>query len=208
MPETKGTKRYRLWPRKRASGKRDPLGWLHDINLSDHGRIVPLGGMSAMAKFPQGAVLNWVFDQPDDETEYRLVVYLTDAESQKVYDAPSDVGMLEPVRSSMAHPGAMLVVVRSNGLEPATAESRRYFVPASGNEYEFVTALTFAAQSISEYNEMLAESMTTELAYWKRHRDEARSEIENAQRALAALNVEAEEENRRLTAAALRFSFA
>ncbi|UGT59518.1 hypothetical protein [Nocardia asteroides] len=123
-------------------------------------RVVPLNGLSAMAKLPRGALLNWVFDQPDEESTYHLFVYLTARESQKVYEAPYDRGMLEVVRGKLANRGAILAVVRGVDADIVT---RRYVIPADGLEHEFIADLMIAAKTVLEYSESVKAGAEAEI---------------------------------------------
>ncbi|MGX1775393.1 hypothetical protein ACWIGW_24995 [Nocardia brasiliensis] len=112
-----------------------------------------------MAKLPKGALLNWVFDQPDADTQYRLFAFLTDAESEKVYNGSVEEGMLEPVRPTMADPGALLVVLHGD-----SSVSRRYHIPPYGSEFEFIADLMIAAKAVPQYVESVRFGLTSELA--------------------------------------------
>ncbi|MEV0357420.1 hypothetical protein AB0H71_15290 [Nocardia sp. NPDC050697] len=147
--------------------RRAPFAWMRSIEIGEFGEeltVVPLNGLSAMAKLRRGALLNWVFDQPDAESSYHLFVYLTDGESQRVYEAPYDRGMLEAVRGKLKNRGAILAVIR--GID-ADVVTRRYEISDNGLEHEFIADLMIAAKTIHEYSESVkagAEAEITRLA--------------------------------------------
>jgi len=129
--------------------RRAPFDWTKELPIEELRRptkVVPLNGLSSMAKLRSGALLNWVFDEPDFDTTYHLFVYLTDAESQKVYDAPVDAGMLEPVRGKLTNRGGILAVISDEN-----TATRRYEIPERGLEPEFIADLMIAAKTLPEY---------------------------------------------------------
>lgn len=145
------------------SEHRAPHAWMRDIDIGEFERelkVVPLNGLSAMAKLRRGALLNWVFDQPDEDSTYHLFVYLTDKESQKVYEAPYDQGMLEVVRGKLTNRGAILAVIRGADADIVT---RRYVISADGLEHEFIADLMIAAKTVPEYSESVKAGAEAEI---------------------------------------------
>ncbi|MFX0579448.1 hypothetical protein [Nocardia nepalensis] len=141
--------------------RRAPFAWTKELQLKElqqPTKVVPLNGLSSMAKLRSGALLNWVFDEPDYDTTYHLFVYLTDAESQKVYDAPVDAGMLEPVRGKLTNRGGILAVISD-----ADVATRRYEIPERGLEPEFIADLLIAAKTLPEYVEAVTAGARAEL---------------------------------------------
>ncbi|TAM63539.1 hypothetical protein [Mycobacterium sp.] len=111
--------------------------------------LVPIAGHSYLLKLGRGAILYWVFDEPDEETAYTLFVRLTDKEAHAVHEADYLVGMLEPVRGKLKFPGALLMVQHRGSKKIAV---RRFIIPSDDSEYEFVNDLIYAASYASDYN--------------------------------------------------------
>ncbi|MGW5452847.1 hypothetical protein [Nocardia sp. NPDC003979] len=140
-----------------------------DVGELAGARVVALNGYSAMAKLGKGALLNWVFDQPGADTTFHLFVYLTDSESQRVFDAEYDAGMLEPVRLDLRHRGAILAVETDGEVS-----TRRYVIPDRGLETEFIADLMVAAKHLPEYVQAVRTGSNAQLEMLER--DEASAE--------------------------------
>lgn len=86
-----------------------------------------------LAPTDRGAIVWWEFDQGADDSRYILIAHLTEAEAQAVFEAPTGVGALEPVRGHMEDDRA--VVARRH---PAGCETERLVrIPAAIPEKAF-----------------------------------------------------------------------
>lgn len=184
--------------------RRAPFAWEKKFDVGELEKgpraLVPLGGGSAMAKFSRGALLNWVFDQPDADTTYHLMVYLTDSESQKVYDAPPEVGMLEPVRARLKNRGAVLFVSREG-----VVNARRYEIPGRGVEPEFVADLMISAKAVSEFKQAVELGGQAELA---RRQHEPKPDAAEVSRLKASVERVSQGRDDRAVASVLKHAFA
>ncbi|MFE3748236.1 hypothetical protein ACFXO5_23695, partial [Bacillus subtilis] len=136
-----------------------PFSWISEgLEFPAKPAIRRIGASSRVIKLHRGALLDWVFDEPDETTSCHLLVYLTDRESQRVVDAPQHQGMLEPVRRRMIDPGAILAVNRE-----VDQEVRRFLIPRAGTEQEFVADLLIAAGSIAQFKMDVAYALSESL---------------------------------------------
>lgn len=132
--------------------RRRPYSWLRELTPEKKLKVAHIGaGSSTLAKMRSGAVVNWVFDEPDPETTHHLLVHLTDSESDEVYESSPRIGMLETVRRHMTDRDALLVVAGNDDILAV----RRYRIPARSTEREFVADLMGIAATAPDYVQML-----------------------------------------------------
>jgi hypothetical protein len=137
------------------SFRRDPFAWM-EHGLPSGGRPVPLSVKSYLRPLDDGAMLAWRFDETDIG-HYYLCVRLTEREAQKVYEADESVGMLEPVRAHLRHPGSLIVLIHDAGLQKDL--QLPYLIPTRGSEYDFVCGLMKAADRIAQHDRGAAHNL-------------------------------------------------
>lgn len=114
----------------------DPFAWVErDTPPTDY---MPtwINHLSYLAPMRDGAVLHWVYDDVPGDGLYVLVARLTEDEAQRVFDSPTDSGMLESVRADLSWRGALMFVY-----DEATGEVTRvwrYVITPDLTEEEFV----------------------------------------------------------------------
>lgn len=127
--------------------KTDPFSWLDSVgSWSAPKGLVRIGGQSCLIKLDRGALLYWVFDEPDDQTICVLLVRLTDKEARAVHKASYLEGMLEPVRSTLKFSGSLLAVGQGDEVHV-----RRFVIPRHGIEHEFVNDLMNLAERAADH---------------------------------------------------------
>ncbi|MFE7421529.1 hypothetical protein [Rhodococcus sp. NPDC057529] len=95
---------------------------------------------ATLSKITGGARLLWIFHE-DFPEQYGLFVHLTDYEAQRVYDTPSDSGLLEEVRAILRDRDAF--VYRKDG---DSFGSLPFRITKSGSEPRFAEYLWQAAE--------------------------------------------------------------
>ncbi|UQX12786.1 hypothetical protein [Candidatus Mycobacterium methanotrophicum] len=136
-----------------SNQNRDPFDWIAAGPPASHGSV-PLRGSSYLLKLDDGALLSWTFAEPGDLT-YTLMARLTDNEAQKVFEGDDSTGMIEPIRATMRHPGALVLV--STG--PGEGLGRRILIPREVTEWEFIDDLMRAADTIDDHYENITFAM-------------------------------------------------
>jgi hypothetical protein len=108
------------------------------LKVRVHAGLLPIGT-------DDGAVLVWIFD--NHPGPHVLIVRLTEREADAVSAAdPYTVGMLEPVRHSIASDWALLAVECEGSVHMT-----RYQIPRRGSEDEFIANLDAAAAGCPAY---------------------------------------------------------
>ncbi|GAB3216824.1 hypothetical protein [Mycolicibacterium hippocampi] len=119
-----------------TTGDHDPWGWVGERPPTEYKQIW-VSPLSFLTPLPEGAVLRWVYDEDDDIT-FSLLVRLTEAEAQRVYESPPSSGMLESVRKDLHWRGSLLTL---SGDFDEPFPTWRYRIPGDLSEDEFIADL-------------------------------------------------------------------